>query len=139
MARKPSKKPSSSEPEKPSAPLLEAKGIVKYFGAITALRDVNFHLNRGEVLCVVGDNGAGKSTLMKILSGLYAPSAGEILFDGNPVAFASPKDARSIGIEMVYQDLALAGNMPIFENIYLGREPGRRILGINVVDHSRSR
>jgi simple sugar transport system ATP-binding protein len=120
-------------------PLLEARGIVKYFGAITALRDVNFHLNRGEVLGVVGDNGAGKSTLMKILSGLYAPSTGEILFEGRPVSFASPRDARNIGIEMVYQDFALAGNLPIFENIYLGREPGRRILGINIVDHARSR
>jgi len=139
MARKPSKKPSSSEPEKPSAPLLEAKGIVKYFGAITALRDVNFHLNRGEVLGVVGDNGAGKSTLMKILSGLYAPSAGQIIFDGRPVAFASPREARNIGIEMVYQDFALAGNLPIFENIYLGREPGRRILGLTIVDHAQAR
>jgi simple sugar transport system ATP-binding protein len=139
MARKPSKKPSSSKPEKPSAPLLEARGIVKYFGAITALRDVNFHLNRGEVLGVVGDNGAGKSTLMKILSGLYAPSAGQIIFDGRPVAFASPRDARNVGIEMVYQDFALAGNMPIFENIYLGREPGRRIFGLTIVDHARAR
>jgi simple sugar transport system ATP-binding protein len=140
MAKKPSKKKSPSASAKPpSVPLLEARSIVKYFGAITALRDVNFHLNRGEVLGVVGDNGAGKSTLMKILSGLYAPSAGEILFEGRPVAFASPRDARDIGIEMVYQDFALAGNLPIFENIYLGREPGRRILGINVVDHARSR
>ena len=139
MARKPSKKPSSSKPASPSAPLLEARGIVKYFGAITALRDVNFHLNRGEVLGVVGDNGAGKSTLMKILSGLYAPSAGEIIFDGRPVAFVSPRDARNIGIEMVYQDLALAGNMSIFENIYLGREPGRRILGLTLVDHAQAR
>ncbi len=139
MARKPSKKPSSSEPEKPSAPLLEAKGIVKYFGAITALRDVNFHLNRGEVLGVVGDNGAGKSTLMKILSGLYAPSAGQVIFDGRPVAFGSPREARNIGIEMVYQDFALAGNLPIFENIYLGREPGRRFLGLTIVDHTQAR
>jgi ribose transport system ATP-binding protein len=121
------------------APLLEAKGIVKYFGAITALRDVNFRLYRGEVLGVVGDNGAGKSTLMKILSGLYAPSQGEIIFDGRPVQFASPKDARRIGIEMVYQDFALAGNLPIFENIYLGREPGRRIFGLNIVDLAKAR
>src|SRR5918995_7196777 len=114
MARKPPKKPSSSEPEKPSAPLLEARGIVKYFGAITALRDVNFSLNRGEVLGVVGDNGAGKSTLMKVLSGLYAPSKGQLVFDGRPVRFGSPREAHDIGIEMVYQDLALAGNMPIY-------------------------
>ena len=126
-----------AEPGAP--PILEAIGVFKYFGAITALRDVNFHLSRGEVLGVVGDNGAGKSTLMKILSGLYAPSRGHLTFEGSPVAFASPRDARRIGIEMVYQDFALAGNMPIFENIYLGREPGRRILGINIIDQGRAR
>ncbi|HKQ94154.1 MAG TPA: ATP-binding cassette domain-containing protein [Aestuariivirgaceae bacterium] len=125
--------------ETAAPPILEAIGVFKYFGAITALRDVNFHLSRGEVLGVVGDNGAGKSTLMKILSGLYAPSRGHIAFEGSPVAFASPRDARRIGIEMVYQDFALAGNMPIFENIYLGREPGRRILGINIIDQGRAR
>ena len=107
------------------APLLEARGIAKYFGAITALHDVNFHVDHGEVLGVVGDNGAGKSTLMKILSGLFAPSEGELLFDGQSVRFNSPKDARRLGIEMVYQDFALAGNMPIYENIYLGRMPKR--------------
>src|SRR5690606_34989045 len=95
------------------AALLDARGIAKYFGAITALRDVNFHVDHGEVLGVVGDNGAGKSTLMKILSGLYQPSEGELIFDGRPVRFSSPKDARAKGIEMVYQDFALAGNMPI--------------------------
>jgi simple sugar transport system ATP-binding protein len=119
--------------------LLEAKGISKYFGAITALDNVHFHLDRGEVLGVVGDNGAGKSTLMKILSGLFVPSAGEIIFEGRPVRFQSPRDARAIGIEMVYQDLALAGNMPIFENIYLGREPGADILGLTIVDQKKSR
>jgi simple sugar transport system ATP-binding protein len=140
MARRPSKKPDTLPARRASAALLlEAKGIVKYFGAITALRDVNFHLNHGEVLGVVGDNGAGKSTLMKILSGLYAPSQGQILFEGKPVQFSSPRDARNIGIEMVYQDLALAGNMPIFENIYLGREPGWKILGLSIVDHAKSR
>ena len=140
MAREDRTAESDAEARAPSdAPLLEARGIVKYFGAITALRDVNFRLYRGEVLGVVGDNGAGKSTLMKILSGLYAPSHGDILFDGQPVHFASPKDARRIGIEMVYQDFALAGNLPIFENIYLGREPGRRFLGINIVDLAKAR
>jgi simple sugar transport system ATP-binding protein len=120
-------------------PLLEARGISKYFGAIRALEHVAFHLDRGEVLGVVGDNGAGKSTLMKILSGLFQPSAGEIVFQGDPVRFTSPRDAHRVGIEMVYQDLALAGNMTIFENIYLGREPGRRVFGLNVVDQRRSR
>jgi simple sugar transport system ATP-binding protein len=123
----------------PGAPLLEAKGISKYFGAITALDSVSLKLQRGEVLGVVGDNGAGKSTLMKILAGLYPPSAGEFLFEGTSVRFNSPRDARAVGIEMVYQDLALAGNMAIYENIYLGREPGRRVGGLTVIDRKKSR
>ncbi|MDP1730402.1 MAG: ATP-binding cassette domain-containing protein, partial [Devosia sp.] len=121
------------------APLLEAKGISKYFGAITALQDVNFHVEHGEVLGVVGDNGAGKSTLMKILSGLFVPSEGDLIFDGRPVKFSSPKDARGLGIEMVYQDFALAGNMPIYENIYLGREPGTKFGPLVIVDHPKAR
>jgi simple sugar transport system ATP-binding protein len=120
-------------------PLLEARNIAKYFGAITALGGVNFHVDAGEVLGVVGDNGAGKSTLMKILSGLYTPSEGELVFQGNPVRFSSPKEARLLGIEMVYQDFALAGNMPIYENIYLGREPGRKLGPLRIVDHEKSR
>lgn len=122
-----------------STMLLEARGISKFFGAITALRDVNFHVAPGEVLGVVGDNGAGKSTLMKILSGLFVPSEGELIFNGQPVRFSSPKDAQKLGIEMVYQDFALAGNMPIYENIYLGREPGTKVGPLTVVDHGRAR
>lgn len=122
-----------------SRPLLEAKGITKYFGAITALKDVNFHVNEGEVLGVVGDNGAGKSTLMKILSGLYQPSEGELLFQGRATNFDGPKDSRMLGIEMVYQDFALAGNLPIYENIYLGREPGRKFGPLVIVDHKMAR
>jgi simple sugar transport system ATP-binding protein len=122
-----------------AAPLLEARGISKFFGAITALRDVNFHVGHGEVLGVVGDNGAGKSTLMKILSGLFRPSEGELIFNGQPVSFSSPKDAQRLGIEMVYQDFALAGNMPIYENIYLGREPGTKFGPLTIVDHKRAR
>ena len=122
-----------------AAMLLEARGISKYFGAITALRDVNFHVAPGEVLGVVGDNGAGKSTLMKILSGLFKPSEGDLVFNGAPVHFSSPKDAQKLGIEMVYQDFALAGNMPIYENIYLGREPGTKFGPLTIVDHKRSR
>jgi simple sugar transport system ATP-binding protein len=129
----------ASSAENGGGPLLEARNVSKYFGSITALDGVNFHLARGEVLGIVGDNGAGKSTLMKILSGLHAPSAGEILLDGRPVRFNSPRDARNAGIEMVYQDLALAGNMAIFENIYLGREPGTKMLGLTIIDQKRSR
>ena len=122
-------------------PLLEAKGISKYFGAVTALRDVDLNLRSGEVLGVVGDNGAGKSTLMKVLSGLHPPSEGKLFFDGQPVQFSSPRDARDLGIEMVYQDLTLAGNMNIAENIYLGREPKRKMLGglIALFDHRSGR
>jgi len=122
-------------------PILEARGICKFFGAVTALHDVNFHVGQGEVLGVVGDNGAGKSTLMKVLSGLHPPSRGELVFEGQPVRFRSAREARDLGIEMVYQDLALAGNLPIAENIYLGREPETRILGglIKLFDHKRGR
>src|SRR5690554_3665106 len=122
-----------------ATPLLEAKGISKYFGAITALEDVNFHVDPGEVLGVVGDNGAGKSTLMKILSGLFVPSEGDLIFQGKPVRFSSPKDAQRLGIEMVYQDFALAGNLPIYENIYLGREPGTKLGPLTIVDHPRAK
>jgi simple sugar transport system ATP-binding protein len=120
---------------------IEVRGVYKYFQAVTALRDVNLKLYSGEVLGVVGDNGAGKSTLMKMLSGLYQPSRGEILFEGVPIRFSSPKDARRLGIEMVYQDLALAGNMQVAENIYLGREPTRRYLGglLELIDHQACR
>lgn len=120
-------------------PLLEARNITKHFGAVTALDGVHLELAAGEVLGVVGDNGAGKSTLMKVLSGLFQPSAGEIFMEGHPVHFSSPRDSHRAGIEMVYQDLALAGNLPIFENIYLGREPGRTLGGLTIVDHAKSR
>ena len=119
------------------SPCSKPRKISKYFGAVTALQDVDLKLHPGEVLGVVGDNGAGKSTLMKVLSGLHPPSAGSLVFDGEPVHFTSPASARRRGIEMVYQDLALAGNMNIAENIYLGREPKRKMLGglISLFDH----
>ena len=132
----------SALPEQADAqPILEARTISKFFGAVTALRGVDFKLYRGEVLGVVGDNGAGKSTLMKILSGLYVPSEGQLLFEGRPVRFHSPREARDLGIEMVYQDLALAENLNIAENIFLGREPrrGRPIGPLSLVDHKGGR
>lgn len=122
-----------------TTPLLEARGVTKYFGAITALNNVNFHVSAGEALGVVGDNGAGKSTMMKVLSGLYTPSEGSLYYKGEAVKFNSPRDARKVGIEMVYQDFALAGNLPIYENIYLGREPGRKLGGLTVLDRSLAR
>ncbi len=131
----------SSPDPRETRPVLEARGVCKFFGAVTALRNVDFTLHRGEVVGVVGDNGAGKSTLMKILSGLYAPSQGQLLFDGRPVRFHGPRDARELGIEMVYQDLALAENMNIAENIFLGREPRRRLFGgrLSLIDHKSCR
>ncbi|MBM4424373.1 MAG: sugar ABC transporter ATP-binding protein [Chloroflexi bacterium] len=121
-----------------TTPLIEARGINKHFGAVTALEDVNLSLMPGEVLGVVGDNGAGKSTLMKILAGLYPPSRGQLIVQGQPVHFSSPKDARDRGIEMVYQDLALAGNLRIDENIFLGREHTRRLLGVVPIVHHQA-
>ena len=117
--------------------ILEARGVSKYFGTITALENSNLYLRPGEVLGVVGDNGAGKSTLMKILSGLYKPSKGSILFQGNEVVFSSPRDSQNLGIEMVYQDLALAGNLPVSDNIFLGREPTKNFGPIKLLDHKK--
>jgi simple sugar transport system ATP-binding protein len=111
-------------------PLVEMRGISKSFGPVRALAKVNLALSHHEVLGLVGDNGAGKSTLMKILTGAYQPDAGQIFFEGKPVHFASPHDSRTAGIEMVYQDLALAGNLTIAGNIYLGREPVKRTWGV---------
>ena len=117
--------------------ILEARGVSKYFGTITALENSNLYLRPGEVLGVVGDNGAGKSTLMKILSGLYKPSKGSIFFQGNEVVFSSPRDSQNLGIEMVYQDLALAGNLPVSDNIFLGREPTKNFGPIKLLDHKK--
>lgn len=134
--------PQSSAPQADAheeIPVIEARGISKNFGLVTALHSVDMKLMHGEVLGVVGDNGAGKTTLMKVLSGLHQASAGDLLIDGEPRRFQSPRDARQRGIEMVYQDLALADNMRIDENIFLGREQTRRVLGVlQLVDHTRS-
>ena len=117
--------------------ILEAKNISKYFGTITALENVNLSVREGECLGVVGDNGAGKTTLMKVLSGLYKPSKGELYFDGNKEVLESPRDSQNLGLEMVYQDLALAGNLPIGDNIFLGREPVKKVGPFNFLDHKK--
>src|SRR2546427_8504485 len=106
-------------------PILEARGLVKRYGHVTALDGADFQLLAGEILAVIGDNGAGKSTLIKALAGAIIPDAGEILLDGKLVRFHSPLDARRQGIETVYQDLAVAPAMSIAENLFLGREPKR--------------
>jgi len=112
-----------------STPVVEMRNIKKNFGAVQALRGVDLALQPNEVLGLVGDNAAGKSTLMKVLSGAYIPDEGEILIEGEKVFFANPKDARRLGIEMVYQDYALANNLDVAGNVFMGREVVRLNLG----------
>jgi len=107
-------------------PVLRAAGITKQYGPVAALRGVDIDVYPNEVIGLVGDNGAGKSTLVNILSGALAPTSGTIAIAGKEVSFASPADARAAGIETVYQDLALALNLSIASNIFLGREPARQ-------------
>jgi simple sugar transport system ATP-binding protein len=106
-------------------PLLEARGIVKSFGRVRALRGADFTVYPGEVVALIGDNGAGKSTLVKTLSGVHPPDAGEIIFEGHPVVLHNPTEARELGIETVYQDLALAPDLESSANLFLGREDVR--------------
>jgi simple sugar transport system ATP-binding protein len=108
-------------------PLIEMKRICKSFGAIRALHNVDFRLATGEIVGLVGDNSAGKSTLMKILSGAYHRDTGDVLVEGEATNFRSPQDSRARGIEMIYQDFALCGNMDVGQNIFLGRWPRKGI------------
>jgi D-xylose transport system ATP-binding protein len=103
-------------------PLLEIRGLSKSFGSVQALTDVDFEVHAGEVMALVGDNGAGKSTLIKCVAGIHGYDDGEIVFDGQPVSIHGPKDAARLGIEVVYQDLALCDNLDVVQNMYLGRE-----------------
>jgi fructose transport system ATP-binding protein len=105
-----------------TTPILQARGLTKRFGRVTALDQADFELYSGEILAVIGDNGAGKSTLIKALTGAVAPDHGEILMDGKPIHFRSPMDARRAGIETVYQNLALSPALSIVDNLFLGRE-----------------
>jgi fructose transport system ATP-binding protein len=109
-----------------ATPVLEGRGIVKRFGHVVALDGADFELYPDEIAAIIGDNGAGKSTLIKTLSGALNPDEGEIRLDGNRVHFRSPRDARKVGIETVYQDLAVAPALDIAANIFLGRERRRR-------------
>ena len=104
-------------------PLLEVKGISKYFGSVIALKDVSMFVRAGEVTCLLGDNGAGKSTLIKTLSGVYRADEGEYLFEGEPMDLRSPRDALERGIATVYQDLAMIPLLSIWRNFFLGSEP----------------
>jgi D-xylose transport system ATP-binding protein len=106
----------------PDSPLLALRGVNKSFGAVHVLHDVDFNVYPGEVMALVGDNGAGKSTLVKSVAGIHPTESGEMLFEGQPVQIHSPHDAAALGIEIVYQDLALCNNLDVVQNMFLGRE-----------------
>ena len=125
--------PAQADPAQ-APPLLRAFGISKRFGAVVALEDASIEVRRGEIAGLVGDNGAGKSTLIKIVSAVLRADSGTVEFDGRPVSFASPAEARAAGIETVYQHLALAGNMTVWANIFLGRERIRGPRLLNILD-----
>ena len=123
------------------SPLLEARGIFKSYGHVEVLRGVDFSVDAGEVVSLIGDNGAGKSTLVKILSGVIQPDQGELVYKGQPVRFSSPIHARDLGIETVYQDLALAPELGPAENAFVGREILKKgFLGrLGVIDKAEMR
>ena len=122
-----------------SSPILEVRDLSKRFGGVHALEKVSLDLYGGEVLALAGDNGAGKSTLIKTISGVHKPDEGIINYDGKPVTFENPQQARDHGIETIYQDLALADNLDVGANVFLGREVMKRILGLPAVDRKRMR
>jgi D-xylose transport system ATP-binding protein len=117
--------------------ILELRGISKSFGAVQALYRADFHVAPGEVMALVGDNGAGKSTLIKCLAGIYSVDEGEVHFDGERVHIHGPKDAAKLGIEVVYQDLALADNLDVVQNMFLGREELTPLRSLDEVDMER--
>ena len=109
-------------------PILQLRGVDKHFGPVQVLHGVDFTVRAGEVTALVGDNGAGKSTLVKCVAGIHPIDKGEVLFDGEPVTIHGPTDASKLGIEVVYQDLALCDNLDIVQNMFLGRERGKKWL-----------
>jgi ABC-type sugar transport system ATPase subunit len=122
----------------PGQPLLAAIDLNKHFGGLVAVDHVSLEVRAGEVVGLLGDNGAGKSTLIKMISGVYHPDGGRLVLNGQEVSFSSPQDARNAGIETIYQDLALCENLDAGANIFLGREPVRRALGVlKTVDRGR--
>ena len=117
-------------------PLLEVKNITKRFGGLTAVDNVDMQIYPGEVVGILGDNGAGKSTLIKVISGVYHAEAGQIFFESRKIKISNPTEALKIGIETIYQDLALAENMNVYSNVFLGREKLKKFLYfIDVLDH----
>ncbi len=120
-------------------PLVQMRAITKRFGGVTALSGVDLTARSGEVLAIVGDNGAGKSTLIKVLTGVYQPTEGEILLDGEKIEFSSHAEAIDAGIDAVYQTLALADHLDPAANMFLGNELTKRVLGVEVLDNKRMR
>ncbi|GAK51978.1 ABC transporter related protein [Candidatus Moduliflexus flocculans] len=121
-------------------PILDIRQITKKFGGLTAVDNVDFQIFPGEVVGLLGDNGAGKSTLIKMISGVYHPTGGQIFFQGKEVTFQNPMEALKVGIETIYQDLALAENLNVYSNIFLGREKLKKFLGVvDVLDHDYMR
>jgi simple sugar transport system ATP-binding protein len=118
-------------------PLVEMRDIHKSFGSVDVLMGVDFVVNRPEIIGLLGDNGAGKSTLIKILTGVHTPTKGQIYFEGQPVHIGSPHDARALGIETVYQDLALVPLISIARNFWLGQEITRQVGPVKVMDHAK--
>ena len=110
--------------------ILECSGVCKFFGGLTALDHVDFSVSRGEVVALLGDNGAGKSTLIKCVSGVYKPEQGRIQFNGQDITHHAPSEIRERGIETIYQDLALAENLDVGANVFLGKEKKKRLFGI---------
>jgi simple sugar transport system ATP-binding protein len=119
------------------APLIEIRDLVKHFGSVIALSGVSLTVNRGEVMCLLGDNGAGKSTLIKTLAGVHRPTSGEFLVEGRHVTFSSPRDALDAGIATVYQDLAMIPLMSVTRNFFMGREPKKGVWPLRFVDFDR--
>ncbi|MEL6573651.1 MAG: ATP-binding cassette domain-containing protein [Pseudomonadota bacterium] len=122
-----------------SEPLVKMRRITKRFGGVTALQDVDLDAYAGEVLAIVGDNGAGKSTLIKVLTGVYQPTEGELFLDGEQVQFASHADAIDVGIDAVYQTLALADHLDPAANMFLGNELTKTFFGVDLLDNKRMR
>jgi ribose transport system ATP-binding protein len=120
------------------APILSVKGVSKSFGGVHAIMKASLDIFPGEVVALAGDNGAGKSTLIKAISGVFQYDEGDIFLDGKRVAFATPQEARDNGIETIYQDLALADNLTIGDNIFLGREPIKKLFGfLPIIDRAQ--
>jgi simple sugar transport system ATP-binding protein len=126
-------------PEATEAPTIELRGVSMWFGTTEVLHDIDFHVRPGEVVGLVGDNGAGKSTLLKIITGYHQATSGSLYFRGQERSFGNPGEARALGIETVYQDLALVNEMPLWRNFFLGQELARHVGPLRVLRRTAMR